>query len=105
MLAMSNSSSVASAIPCSAIAAPLPITARVRSFDSSAGSLSATAAEVVGAMGAAAGGLVTLYYGGAQREKDAARLADELGAVFPDADVEYYYGGMKNAEYWISLDE
>ena len=68
-------------------------------------SLSQTAADVVAAMGAPAGGLVTLYYGGAQKEKDAARLADELGAVFPDADVEYYYGGMKNAEYWISLDE
>ncbi len=67
--------------------------------------LSATAAQTVEAMGARDGGLVTLYYGGAQKEKDAARLADELGAVFPDADVEYYYGGMKNAEYWISLDE
>lgn len=67
--------------------------------------LSQTAAEVVAAMGATGGGLVTLYYGGAQKEKDAARLADELGAVFSDADVEYYYGGMKNAEYWISLDE
>ena len=78
------------------------------SFDGalfSGDSLSETAAEVATAMGARDGGLVTLYYGGAQKEKDAARLADELGAVFPEAEVEYYYGGMKNAEYWISLDE
>jgi DAK2 domain fusion protein YloV len=58
------------------------------------------------AMGAGAGGgLITLYYGGAQKEKDAQRLSEDLKAAFPDAGVEYYYGGMKNAEYWLSLDE
>ncbi len=71
----------------------------------SAQTLTETAALALRAMGATEGGLVTLYYGGAQKERDAQRLAEELSAVFPDADVEYYYGGMKNAEYWISLDE
>jgi fatty acid kinase len=56
-------------------------------------------------MGGEGGGLITLYYGGTQKEKDAQRLADELKAAFPQAGVEYYYGGMKNAEYWLSLDE
>jgi DAK2 domain fusion protein YloV len=56
-------------------------------------------------MGAAAGGLITLYYGGVQKEKDAQRLSAELEAAFPGADVEYYYGGMKNAEFWLSYDE
>ena len=51
------------------------------------------------------GGLMTLYYGGAQKERDAQRIAEELQAAFPEAGVEYYYGGMKNAEYWLSLDE
>jgi uncharacterized protein len=63
------------------------------------------ASVVLRGMGAEHGGLVTLYYGGVQKEKDAQRLGEEIGALFPDADVEYYYGGMKNAEYWISLDE
>ncbi|HET9029552.1 MAG TPA: DAK2 domain-containing protein [Candidatus Aquilonibacter sp.] len=63
------------------------------------------ATAAVRAMGAGEGGLVTLYYGGAQRERDAQRLAEELAAVFSQAEVEYYYGGMKNAEYWVSLDE
>jgi uncharacterized protein len=63
------------------------------------------AAAVLREMGADAGGLVTLYYGGAQREKDAQRLSEELSALYANTDVEYYYGGMKNAEYWISLDE
>ncbi len=67
--------------------------------------LAETGALALRAMGASNGGLVTLYYGGAQKERDAQRLAEEFSAVFPDADVEYYYGGMKNAEYWISLDE
>jgi uncharacterized protein len=57
------------------------------------------------AMGAAGGGLITVYYGGAQKERDAQRISEELQAAFPDADVEYYYGGMKNAEFWLSLDE
>jgi DAK2 domain fusion protein YloV len=67
--------------------------------------LGETAIEALREMGAAQGGLVTLYYGGAQREKDAQRLSEELSAVYANTDVEYYYGGMKNAEYWISLDE
>lgn len=63
-------------------------------------------AEAIAArFGAQDGGLLTLYYGGAQKEKDAQRLSEELQAAFPGADVEYYYGGMKNAEYWISLDD
>ena len=67
--------------------------------------LNETVLAVACAMGAAGGGLVTLYYGGAQKEWDARHLADEVRAAFAQADVEYYYGGMKNAEYWISLDE
>ena len=61
--------------------------------------------QVLEAMGARTGGLATLYYGGAQKEKDAQRLSEEMRATFVGCDVEYYYGGMKNAEYWISLDE
>ncbi len=64
-----------------------------------------TATAVLREMGVEGGGLVTLYYGGAQKEKDAQRLSEELSSAFPAAEVEYYYGGMKNAEYWISLDE
>jgi uncharacterized protein len=59
----------------------------------------------VNAMNGSGGGLITLYYGGAQKEKDAVRLSEELRRAFPDADVEYYYGGMTNTEYWISFDE
>jgi DAK2 domain fusion protein YloV len=61
--------------------------------------------SALAALGAAKGGLITVYYGGAQKEKDAQRLGDEMQAAFPNADVEYYYGGMKNAEFWLSLDE
>ncbi len=67
--------------------------------------LAATAIAAVRALGGEGGGLVTLYYGGAQKERDAQNLADEIRAVFPDIDVEYYYGGMKNVEYWMSFDE
>ncbi|MDQ2865196.1 MAG: DAK2 domain-containing protein [Candidatus Eremiobacteraeota bacterium] len=68
-------------------------------------SLVDAAVQVLEAMGAQRGGLVTLYYGGVQKEKDAQRLSEELTEHFSLADVEYYYGGMKDAEYWISLDD
>ena len=69
------------------------------------GSLSEAATAALQAMGARDGGLITVYYGGAQKERDAQRLSDDLRAAFPQADVEYYYGGQKNAEYWVSLDD
>jgi len=67
--------------------------------------LKEAASAALAAQGAEAGGLITLYYGGAQKERDAQRLSEELHETFARADVEYYYGGQKNAEYWISLDE
>jgi len=67
--------------------------------------LAEAAKAALDALGAAGGGLITLYYGGVQAEKDAQRLGEELQAAFPDVEVEYYYGGMKNAEFWISLDD
>ncbi len=67
--------------------------------------LIAAARDAAVAMGVRAGSLLTLYYGGSQKEKDAQRFTEELRAAFSGVDVEYYYGGMKNAEYWLSLDE
>jgi DAK2 domain fusion protein YloV len=55
-------------------------------------------------LGAAEGGLVTLYYGGAQKERDAQKYAAVVGERFADVDVEYYYGGQPSVEYWISLE-
>jgi DAK2 domain fusion protein YloV len=68
-------------------------------------SLAESAKQALRTMGAQSGGLITLYYGGKQKERDAGLTSDEIRAAFPACDVEYYYGGMKNAEYWISLDE
>ena len=62
--------------------------------------LIAAAAE----LGAEGGGLVTLYYGGKQQERDAQRYAAALGERFGDVDVEYYYGGQPGIEYWISFE-
>ncbi|HEY1655299.1 MAG TPA: DAK2 domain-containing protein [Candidatus Tumulicola sp.] len=72
---------------------------------SSAPTLAEAGRNALTVMGAGGGGLITLYYGGGQKERDAQRMADELQAAFPQASVEYYYGGMKNAEYWLSVDE
>jgi dihydroxyacetone kinase-like predicted kinase len=60
--------------------------------------------EAAAALGAAAGGLITLYYGGRQKERDAQRYAAELGESFADVSVEYYFGGQSEIEYWMSRE-
>jgi dihydroxyacetone kinase-like predicted kinase len=62
-------------------------------------------AAVLDAMGAKDGGLITVYYGGAQKERDAQRLAERLRTTFAPAEIEYYFGGQRDVEFWISLDE
>jgi hypothetical protein len=55
-------------------------------------------------LGATAGGLLTIYYGAAQKEKDARSVADMLREQFPALEVEYYYGGQRSVEFVISLE-
>lgn len=56
-------------------------------------------------MDAHSGGLITLYYGGSQKERDAQRMRDELLTTFAPSDVEYYFGGQPGEEYVLSYDE
>jgi uncharacterized protein len=69
-----------------------------------AASLEDVIVAALDALGAAGGGLVTLYYGGAQKERDAQKYAAVIGERFADVDVEYYYGGQPSVEYWISVE-
>lgn len=64
--------------------------------------LGALVREVAHRLAAGRPGLVTLYYGGKQRERDAQRLAGELGTA--TLDVEYYFGGQPAIEYWVSFE-
>jgi len=68
-------------------------------------SLADAAASALDAMGARDGGLITVYYGGAQKERDVQRLAENLRTSFPAAEIEYYFGGQRDVEFWISRDE
>jgi DAK2 domain fusion protein YloV len=61
-------------------------------------------AEVAAELGAGEGGLITLYYGGRQKERDAQRYAAELGERFAGVSVEYYFGGQPEIEYWMSRE-
>jgi DAK2 domain fusion protein YloV len=67
-------------------------------------SIGEVARGLIAAMSAGAAGLVTLYYGGSQKERDAQRLAEELAQAC-GCEVEYYFGGQKNEEYVVSFDE
>ena len=67
-----------------------------------------TLADVIAAaaaqLGATDGGLVTLYYGGSQKERDAQKHAALLGERFAGVEVQYYYGGQAGIEYWIGVE-
>ncbi|GAC1659273.1 MAG: DAK2 domain-containing protein [Vulcanimicrobiaceae bacterium] len=66
--------------------------------------LGGTARALAEAMGAQNGGLLTFYYGGLQKQRDAQRLSEELHAVFGGCEVEYYFGGQKNEEYVVGFE-
>ncbi len=70
----------------------------------SAPSLGELIVEVASELGAESGGLVTLYYGGAQKERDAQKYAAAVGERFGGVEVEYYYGGQPAVEYWMSVE-
>jgi hypothetical protein len=60
--------------------------------------------EVVRVLAADAAGVVTLYYGGKQTEREAQRFAAELGEQNAGLTVEYYFGGQADNEYWVSFE-
>lgn len=55
-------------------------------------------------LGAADGGLLTLFYGGAQKERDARRIQAMAAERFEGLDVEYYFGGQRACEYVVSIE-
>ncbi|TAM56345.1 DAK2 domain-containing protein [bacterium] len=63
-----------------------------------------TVVAVVRRIGGEEGGLLTLYYGGVQKERDAERLAQRLRTESARLEVQYYYGGQPSSEYVISLE-
>jgi dihydroxyacetone kinase-like predicted kinase len=70
----------------------------------SAPSLGEVLIAAASALGAAQGELVTLYYGGAQKERDAQKHMAQLCEHFAGVEVEYYYGGQAGIEYWLSVE-
>jgi len=67
-------------------------------------SIDETVLQVARRIGGEDGGLLTLYYGGQQKERDAERIANRLRDEVASIDVQYYYGGQSNSEYVISLE-
>ena len=48
--------------------------------------------------------LITVYYGADTTQADAEQLAEDLGAVYPDCDVECHSGGQPLYYYLISVE-
>ncbi|MBV8074519.1 MAG: DAK2 domain-containing protein [Candidatus Eremiobacteraeota bacterium] len=49
-------------------------------------------------------GLLTLYYGGSQKEHDAEALARAVRERLQSVEVEWYFGGQKSSEYVVSFE-
>jgi DAK2 domain fusion protein YloV len=50
------------------------------------------------------GGLLTLYYGGAQKERDAEHLAGSVRERLSGVEVEWFFGGQRTIEYVVSFE-
>lgn len=49
-------------------------------------------------------GLLTLYYGGTQKERDAERLAQALRECLANVEVEWFFGGQRTTDYVVSFE-
>lgn len=49
-------------------------------------------------------GLLTLYYGGSQKERDVELLASVLRERLPDVGVEWFFGGQRTSEYVVAFE-
>jgi DAK2 domain fusion protein YloV len=54
--------------------------------------------------GASDASLITLYYGGARKLKEAEEVAEALRQTYPSAAVEAYYGGQPSSDYVVSVE-
>lgn len=55
-------------------------------------------------LGAEEGGLVTLYYGGSQKECDVENLTHALRERLPKVEVEWFFGGQRTSEYVVAFE-
>jgi DAK2 domain fusion protein YloV len=55
-------------------------------------------------LGADTGGLLTLYYGGTQREREVERIAQALRERLPKVEIEWFFGGQRTSEYVVAFE-
>jgi DAK2 domain fusion protein YloV len=55
-------------------------------------------------LGADKGGLVTLYYGGSQGQRDAELLTNALRERMPKVEFEWFFGGQRTSEYVVAFE-
>jgi len=62
------------------------------------------AASMVRESGVDDASLITVYYGGARKLKEADAVAEALRGAYPKSAVEVYYGGQRSSDYVISIE-
>jgi len=70
----------------------------------SADEIATVVEEAVRRLAGTEGGLVTLYYGGTQRERDSERIASLLRKRLSSLDIEWFFGGQQTSEYVVSFE-
>jgi uncharacterized protein len=50
-------------------------------------------------------GLLTLYYGGTQKQRDAERLAQALRERLANVEVQWFFGGQRTTDYVVSFEQ
>ncbi|MBV8602594.1 MAG: DAK2 domain-containing protein [Candidatus Eremiobacteraeota bacterium] len=66
--------------------------------------LRALAQQTAERLAAGESGLLTLYYGGSQKERDAEATARAIRERLPQLEVEWYFGGQSSSEYVVSFE-
>ena len=55
-------------------------------------------------LGADTGGLLTLYYGGTQKEREVERITQALREHMPKVEIEWFFGGQRTSEYMVAFE-
>jgi hypothetical protein len=70
----------------------------------SADSLERLLGDAAVRLGAETGGLLTLYYGGTQKEREVERITQALRERVPKVEIEWFFGGQRTSEYVVGFE-
>lgn len=80
------------------------VTGQIGAERFSADSLEGVLGDAAVRLGAETGGLLTLYYGGTQKEREVERITQALRERVPKVEIEWFFGGQRTSEYVVGFE-